>query len=912
MPQLGLIVTQPHGCKVEATNLCYRRAQMRPVLCALLAAIVPAVAAAGRAPARRSRPAAPAAAPPESASKAPVAQPDSSGALPRSTGELAASGELVATRASGQIGVDGRLDEPAWRGARVFTGFVELYPDEGATPSERTEVRFLYDDDQLYVGIVCHDSEPGRISRAMGRRDHVPPSDAVAVAIDSARDHRTGYYFILNAAGVQEDRLLHDDTGETDEWDAVWDGAAALLADGWSAELAIPLRILRFEPADPLVFGVYVQRKIARTHAILASRLIPLGAGAFVSQFGELRMGAVAPRWDLEVMPFLATRLMLRPQQPDTATPRVGDPMGDLGLDFRAPLTRGVSVTGTVNPDFGQVEADPVILNLTRFEPFFPEKRPFFTAGMDLFQPVAGESGGVPQQIFYSRRVGLDAPIFAAAKVGGDLAPGLQLGVVESFVSGASAPPWSGTGPDRRIRLRWSQPLHVGPNDALPAVAPAPQNILAAVARMSVGTSSFVGLAGAFATPVGPGCSEADAALEAPPAACDTLGGNAGALQWDLRSPRAEYGFAGQLAVSQVVGGPPVRVLADGTRLRRGDVGFGAYASAGKMGGEPWRAWIEYEFAAPRLELNAAGYQPDQNVHALRPSLAFVRESGVGPLHQLSAKVSAPASWSADGDALLRRRAIRSSSSATLPGFTDVGCDGGYEAASWDLREIYALGIPYRRQASFDGGCSVSSDSHRMLAVGLSARLTHVVPTAGLPGARAWDVGASAVLRPIPALETRLGISASGEPVPGRFLREDGDQLLFADLAARTLSLTLRQQAVATPRLSFIGYLQLFTVEGRYLAYYVAPRLARVAPSDLRPVEAPSPGEDFRSVSLRLNLVLRWEYRAGSTLYVVYSRSQGGDTEVVGGGVAALLPERLGPTPTTDVFLVKWSHWMRL
>src|SRR5512139_1564553 len=156
------------GANVEATNLCYRRGQMRPVLCALLAAMVPALAAAGRAPARRSRPAAPAAAPRESASQPAVAQRAWSGPLPQS------SGEPVATRASGRIDVDGRLDEPAWRGAGVFTGFVEIYPDEGATPSEHTAVRFLYDDDRLYVGIVCYDSEPGRISRAMGRRDHVP------------------------------------------------------------------------------------------------------------------------------------------------------------------------------------------------------------------------------------------------------------------------------------------------------------------------------------------------------------------------------------------------------------------------------------------------------------------------------------------------------------------------------------------------------------------------------------------------------------------------------------------------------------------------------------------------------------------------------------------------------------------
>jgi len=874
---------------------CYSEDPMRSIGCACFAVIVPVLAVA-------------AGAPPAGASRA-GASPTKASPASASLVGASAAGDLVAVRASGRIEVDGRLDEPAWSSSTPFEGFVELYPNEGATPTERTEVRFLYDDDQLYVGIVCHDSKPQRISRAMGRRDHIPPSDMVAVAIDSALDRRTGYYFILNAAGVQEDRLLHDDTGETDEWDAVWDGAAAPLGDGWSAEIAIPLRVLRFERSDPLIVGVYVQRKIARTHAVIGSRLIPLGAGAFVSQFGRLRMGAVEARRELELVPFVAARFTQRPQSSGAARPRINDPSGDVGLDFRVPITRSVAVTGTVNPDFGQVEADPVILNLTRFEPFFPEKRPFFTAGMDLFQPVAGESGDVPQQILYSRRVGLDAPILAAAKVGGDLAPGVQVGVLEAFVAGASAPAWSGTQPDRRLGVRWAQPFHLAPNDALPAVAPTPENFFAAVARTSLGTTSWVGLAAAFASPVGARCSDTDVLRDAPPSACDARGGNAGALQWDLRSARGEYGFAGQVAVSQVVGGPPARTLGDGTSLRRGDLGFGAYATAGKTGGEPWRAWVAYELATPRLDLNAAGFQPDQNLHQLRPALAFVRESGLGPVHRLSAEVSVPATWSSDGRALLRREAFRSSVSATLPGFTDVSCDGGYEASSWDLREVYALDIPYRRPASFDGGCSIASDKHRAIALGLGARLTRVLPRGGLAGARGWQVGASAVLRPKPALETRIGVDASGDPIPGRFLEEDGDQLRFGDLVARSLSLTLREQVVATPRLSFIGYLQLFTVAGWYHAYYAAARSTRIDASELRPIEAPSSGADLRTVSLRLNLVLRWEYRSGSTLFVVYSRSQEGDTAVSGSGVAALLPARLGPAPATDVFLVKWSRW---
>ena len=320
---------------------------------------------------------------------------------------------IRAVRVSASPSMDGKLSEPQWLTAPVFDKFVQEFPEEGARPSERTEVRVLYDDDNLYVGIICYDSQPGQILRQLGRRDHIPASDTVGFAIDSGHGHREAFAFTVNAAGVLQDSLWFQDNQNSDDWDAVWDAAVSARPDGWSAEFAIPLNLLRFTDAPVQTWGFFVRREIARTHEVIDSVLIPRNANGFVSRFGHLSgLRGLKQKTDIEVTPYLAARGTLRPQfsDPSIPKPRLFDPSIDVGFDLKAAVTRGLTLDATVNPDFGQVEADQVILNLTNFEQFFPEKRPFFTHGLDLFQPVGGDVGHTPQTLFYSRRIGLITP----------------------------------------------------------------------------------------------------------------------------------------------------------------------------------------------------------------------------------------------------------------------------------------------------------------------------------------------------------------------------------------------------------------------------------------------------------------------------------------------------------------------
>src|SRR5262249_19304568 len=268
-----------------------------------------------------------------------------------------------------------------------------------------------------------------------------------------------------------------------------------------TAELAIPLDILRFPQAPTQEWGFLVRRTIHRTHQVFDSSLIPRSANGLVSRLGILTgLDGIQPRRAFQLTPYTTTRLTFRPQNSDPAfpSPRLTEPSADVGADLRATLTSDLTLNAAINPDFGQVEADQVVLNLSNQELFFPEKRPFFNQGLELFQPVAAEYGPPPFQLFYSRRIGLDTPILGAAKITGSGWKGLDIGILDAVVMGAPDPGKKDVAflddpdpddafvhqvegnPDKRLQFHLQQPLHIGLNSALPREPPVSRHYLAA------------------------------------------------------------------------------------------------------------------------------------------------------------------------------------------------------------------------------------------------------------------------------------------------------------------------------------------------------------------------------------------------------------------------------------------------
>ena len=365
-----------------------------------------------------------------------------------------------AVRLPAPVVVDGALTEPAWQGPASFTRFVQADPQEGAAPSESTWVWLAYDDEALYFAVRCWDSHPDSIIANLVRRDVVVAADRVMLYLDPFHDKRGGYYFGINAAGVLYDGTLFNDGWDDDSWDGVWQGRARRDARGWTAELRIPLTQLRYRPGAEQVWGVNCRRRIERRNETDGFVYTPRRESGFVSRFPDMLGLTNGHRTQsFELLPYSTGKAEYLVHDP-------GDPFHDgsrytpgVGADLRTNVGNNLTLNATVNPDFGQVEVDPAVVNLSDVESYFQEKRPFFTENARIF--AFGNEGASdywgfnwPEpQFFYSRRIGRapegglpdttefsDVPlatrILGAAKLTGKPAPGWNFGTLHALTQG--------------------------------------------------------------------------------------------------------------------------------------------------------------------------------------------------------------------------------------------------------------------------------------------------------------------------------------------------------------------------------------------------------------------------------------------------------------------------------------------
>ncbi|MEP6782996.1 MAG: DUF5916 domain-containing protein, partial [Acidobacteriota bacterium] len=293
--------------------------------------------------------------------------------------------------------IDGHLDDEVWQKAQAIEDMVQNDPDNMQPPTERTVVRIAYDNRSVYVAVKNYMRDPSKITTALGRRDTSPRSDSIKLTFDPRHDHLTAYTFDSNPLGVQGDLTWFDDTRSSTDYDAVWDVRTQIEEDGWTAEFRIPFSQLRFSltPGQPVVWGFNVRRDIVYNAELIRWVPTPRGAQGFVSRMGHVTFRTPpAPPRRLELQPLALAR-----QQHVTQT---GSDQGlSGGMDFRMGLGTATTLSASVNPDFGQVEQDPAVLNLSVFESFFPEKRPFFIEDSRVLVP---NYPVVP--MFYSRRIG--------------------------------------------------------------------------------------------------------------------------------------------------------------------------------------------------------------------------------------------------------------------------------------------------------------------------------------------------------------------------------------------------------------------------------------------------------------------------------------------------------------------------
>ena len=348
------------------------------------------------------------------------------------------------------IEIDGRLAEASWRQATFADGFTQRDPVDGAPATERTEVRVLLSDAAIYVGIRAFDSNPDAIVARLARRDLIEESDAVTIYFDSFHDRRTSFLFAVTPKGSIGDGYLTNDGPDSDDsWDPVWQVATSVDELGWVAEFRIPFTQLRFA-TDQATWGFQVRRQIQRKNEDAYWAPWSKASSGFTSLFGELRGLTDLPSpARLEVRPYIVAQGRRRPESTGSVYAPTSAVGGSVGFDLKYGLSSDFTLDLAANPDFGQVEADPAVVNLTAFESFFPERRPFFVEGGALFDQRVG--GG---ELFYSRRIGRspqgwsDPPIggtveipdastiVSAAKVTGKSAGGLGLGLLSAVTTG--------------------------------------------------------------------------------------------------------------------------------------------------------------------------------------------------------------------------------------------------------------------------------------------------------------------------------------------------------------------------------------------------------------------------------------------------------------------------------------------
>ena len=546
----------------------------------------------------------------------------------------------------------------------------------------------LYDDRAVYVGIRCFDANPAALAHPLGRRDSPPFSDSVAVIIDSNRDRRTAYYFELTAAGVQSDALLFGDDESNGDWDAVWDGAVTTDAGGWTAEFMIPLSVLRFSAAGDQTWGFGVKRVVARSHEESVSIPLKKSDRGIVARLAPLTgLNGLQPVQELSLAPYLAARLQVRPggrRRPQAAPPR---PLRSISASTCAPPRPRPGAAGHHQPGLRagggrHHPAEPLHLRA-----LLPGEAPLLHAGARPLPggPTPGDQPS-PQQLFYSRRIGLDAPILGAVKLTGRLNDTLQVGLLDAVVAGAAAP----VAPAHRPSWSPWTPLYLAPGDAYPEVAPARRNFLAATARWQPTPTVALGGAVTSAIPLDGKCTSAelDPVNAPPPAHCEVALANAASLNWSLHSGDDAWFLRGQLTGSQRLGGPPSETLADGTVLKRGDLGGGGFVTAGLEGGEPWRFDLTWEYEAPRLDLNALGYQRTQNEQKGRAVLRYVQPNGGGPFHSWDVNLGGETRFTTDGTGRQRGADLFLATKFQLRSFDYFGVNLNASADFDDVREL--------------------------------------------------------------------------------------------------------------------------------------------------------------------------------------------------------------------------------
>jgi hypothetical protein len=805
----------------------------------------------------------------------------------------------IASEAKIAPSIDGSDDDAVWKTAAIISGFRIFDPEEDGKPKFQTEARVANDASNLYVFVRAFDPHPDSIISLLSRRDVKTQSDQIKIMVDSYHDRRTGYEFAVNPAGVKRDYYLYDDTQEDASWDAVWDVATKIDSLGWTAEFRIPLSQLRYPRLVSNTFGLMIIRDIARTNERDSWPVFRRSLPGVASQFGEVQnlQGLGSPR-RLEVMPYAIAKNVTTTSTSGFARSQ----QQSLGADLKYGLSSNLTLDATVNPDFGQVEADPAVLNLSAFETFFAEQRPFFVEGNGIFQ---FDDNSV--QLFYPRRIGREpqlgglvsdqnavipgaSTILGAAKVTGHLSNGMSVGALSALTQRESV---EGT--------------EVEPETAY------------GVARLSQDFRKGESAIGVMVTGVNRYLDDLSASY---------LRGSANVAGVDVRHRFANgrYAANGSFTFSNVNGSANAiaRTQQSSVHLfQRPDASLGydstrtsldgtAIAAQIKKVAGVFRGGASYQRLSPGFEINDVGFLSQADQQSSIDYLSFVSPQPTSWYRNANAQLVLYNEWNAAG--MPTQRTPELDIAVTLKNSSTWSADLWRDNVGPVYCDRCARGGPaLRLSPSSSLLVNWAGDPRAKLVKSFAAIYTIA------------DGGRTTLWRVRPYVTFIAASNVSMELGARYQLNMDNTQwydnvgavgspdahYLFAHLHQNLLSFQSRLSVTATPTLTLQFYGEPFVTTGSYrnVRELASPRAADYD-ARFRPYALDGPPAGFNEKQFRSNTVVRWEYRPGSTIFFVWSQGRDQSDRDLGSFSPSRDYGNLFAAHPDNTFLVKASYWL--
>jgi len=788
------------------------------------------------------------------------------------------------------ITIDGVLDEDFWTNAETGWGFRQASPERFGDASVPTTFKVAYDDQAIYFAIASWEEDMDNVSSFLSRRDEIESSDQVSIYIDPYHDYTTGYNFRVNPAGVQQDAYVYDNGRRDQDWNAVWESEVSMDERGWYVEMRIPFSAIRFKPEADMTWGLQVYRWLHGRGEDTGWVVWDREENGFVNRFGTLTglQGVQNPR-KLEVLPYVVTK------HTDPAAEGAADKWNhfqNMGADFKYGVTSNLTLNATIQPDFGQVEADPATLNLSPFETYFQEKRPFFVEGARFFKHP-------DFNLFYSRRIGTGDPnsrIRAAGKLTGKIGGNFSLAVLAATtdvaVPGKVHNPFvSGNRKSNYGLLRVGKEFDDGNYNI---------NFMGTATKRDKSSFSDIGYFDG-----GAGRLLRD--------------GYSGGMDFEMNFDDRMYRLRGSVVGTMV---DPFENQEDPTLSRETKYGTGGRVEFKKTTGT-WRGDLAGRWESDKLDPNDMGFlsAPDEKVIAASLSYNYDADGADSPVNHLNIGLNTYQSWLYAGNA---GTDINTNLEAWSYGRSHRQ-SGGVHFSTWAQHRNFHQGwISLNR--SYEGNSSIgiggSTDWRKPASLHVSFNYDH-----GDEGKRGYRIYSRLRWNQSQHFSHSLGLGWYGSRNGDQWLSNaanDGSQVgvtgiggvdyIFGKLDQDTFDITLRSNILFNRDQSLQIYLQPYLSYGDFSD---ASWLAAADSYDLRPYDMDASQADFKFGAVNLNVVYRWEWRPGSTIFLVWThgkqsyeeRTFADNQQDWNNNFDAAFPFKTEPENT---FLAKFSYWFSI